>query len=389
MENQFVLLSQGATTPVSWSLDPTNAPSWLSLRNNGDGTATLLGRPRLGTTGAFPVTVSVFAQGTSLIVGYHYTVNVSDAPAFISPSTLSYTVGTFGQNTIRATQGNFTLGNTLPSAITGFPGFANLNGVVYELDGTPAAGTAGQYNILVTDSGTAGTATESLTLNIYDVPKVTSAPLVTMFAGVPASFAVTTTGYPALATHAGLPSAAPTDPSKGNGMYFTTTGLPASLTAGNLNPLGFASGTLSVQGTPTAADVGTHKVQITAANGVGSPAQQTLTLLVYPYSPTTPVNLLTSSVFTRDANNNEVATVVVANAGSSAAQNVTIASAKVDGIAGTISPASVASIGPASTATFTITFAAGSLHVASVHVFSLSGSYSGGTFSGGGRVVLP
>ncbi len=66
-------------------------------------------------------------------------------------------------------------------------------------------------------------------------------------------------------------------------MYLTTTGLPAGLTSGNLNELGYATGTLSIQGTPTAADIGTHKVQITAANGVGSAAQQTLALLVYPY----------------------------------------------------------------------------------------------------------
>jgi hypothetical protein len=214
-------------------------------------------------------------------------------------------------------------------------------------------------------------------------------PLVALFAGKPASLNVTTTGYPSSATIPGVPSTAPTDPSQGQGTYFTTTGLPASLTAGNLNLAGYETGTLAIQGTPTSADAGTHKVSITAANGVGSAAQQTLTLLVYPYSPTTAVNLISSTVFTRDASNNEVATIVVANAGSSAAQNVTITSVKVDGVAGTAVPTSVASIGPASSATFTVTFAAGSLPVAPVHAFSLTGSYTGGSFSSASRVVLP
>ncbi len=149
----------GATTPVSWSLEPERVPSWLTLTSNADGTGTLSRRPPLGTTGAFPITVDVTARGTSLIEGFPYTVNVSDAPIFITSSVLNYRVGVFGQNSIGVTQGNFTLGNTLPSAITASPGFANLNGVIYQLAGTPAVGTVGQYSFPVTDTGTAGTAT--------------------------------------------------------------------------------------------------------------------------------------------------------------------------------------------------------------------------------------
>ena len=61
-------------------------------------------------------------------------------------------------------------------------------------------------------------------------------------------------------------------------MYFTMTGLPASLQTSSLNPAGFATGTLTIQGTPSAADVGVHQVQITAQNAVGVAAQQTLLL---------------------------------------------------------------------------------------------------------------
>jgi len=61
-------------------------------------------------------------------------------------------------------------------------------------------------------------------------------------------------------------------------MYFTVTRLPTDLQASNLNPESFASGTLTIQGTPSAGDVGMHQVQITAQNGVGATAQQTLAL---------------------------------------------------------------------------------------------------------------
>jgi hypothetical protein len=63
-------------------------------------------------------------------------------------------------------------------------------------------------------------------------------------------------------------------------MYFTVTGLPATLRASNLNFAGFATGTLTIQGTPSFADVGVRQVQITAQNAVGVTAQQTLTLEV-------------------------------------------------------------------------------------------------------------
>jgi hypothetical protein len=391
VSNQLLLLSAGATTPVSWSLDPQfPGPSWLRFHNNGDGTATLSGVPPAGTTGTFLPEVLLTAAGTSLSRDITYTINVTDLPVITTPGIFNFTVGPSAtqNNVIKSTTGTLSLGSALPQGIDGLPVPQFLEYVLRALTGA-LPGTGGQYTNQATATGANGSATQPLTINIYEGPKITSPPLVTLFAGKPAAINVNTTGYPAVATTQGTPTSAPTSPSQGLGTYFTTTGLPASMTTSNLNVLGNATGTLGIQGTPTAADIGTHKVQITAANGVGSPAQQALTLLVYPYSPTTAVNLLTSTVFTRDANNNEVATIVVANAGSATAQNVTFTSVKVDGVSGAVTPTSVASIGPASTATFTVTFAAGSLPVATVHSLTVAGSYSGGTFSSGGRVTLP
>jgi uncharacterized membrane protein len=171
-------------------------------------------------------------------------------------------------------------------------------------------------------------------------------------------------------------------------MYFTTQGLPPSLQANNLNAFGYPSGTLRISGTPASTEAGTYRVQVTAANGVGNQSQRTVTLIVYPYAPTTSVQMLTTSAVTRDQNNNIVATVVVANAGRDAAQNVALTSVRLNGVAGTITPPSVSSLAPASSATFTVQFPANAAP-SGLTVLNVAGSHSSGTFSSGARVVVP
>jgi hypothetical protein len=69
-------------------------------------------------------------------------------------------------------------------------------------------------------------------------------------------------------------------------MYFTFSNLPGDLNASYLNSQGYATGTLTLSGTPSVADVGTHQVSIQASNGVGVTAQQTLSLKILAASPT-------------------------------------------------------------------------------------------------------
>jgi hypothetical protein len=388
--NQFPLIATGATTPVSWIRDGV-FPSWLQLRDNGDGTGTLLGTPPAGTTGSFPVGVGVSAAGTNLTFLNTYTINVSNAPAFTNSNVFNFNVGggsilgPFAR--VTATTGTVSLSDPLP------PGFGSLSEgrvmTIFPNPGNPPAGSGGQYSLRFSATAPTGTATQDVIVRINEQPTVTSDPLAVMFAGRPGSLSVSTRGYPSTANVPGAPTAAPSSPAEGRGTYFTVTGLPPSLRASNLNSLGYATGTLRIQGTPLSTEAGTYRAQITAANGVGAPAQSNLTLLVYPYAPTAPVNLLSSYVFTRGANNSYIATVVVANAGNSTARNVRIGSARLDGVVGTILPDSVDSIGPASTATFTIEFPGASIPNIPVHVLNLSGTYTGGSFGGGGRTSLP
>jgi hypothetical protein len=128
-------------------------------------------------------------------------------------------------------------------------------------------------------------------LNVYEAPQITSPNTATFFTGMPGYFAVTTTGYPSLSTQPVSQNATPpTKPAQGQGMFFTVTGLPADLQFSNLNPQGLSTGTLTIQGTPSAADAGVHQVQITAQNGVGSTAQQTLMLNIVSITGASPTS---------------------------------------------------------------------------------------------------
>jgi hypothetical protein len=385
VNNVAHLSSFGASTPVTW-LTLGVFPPWLHFQDLGNGNATLSGMPPVGTTGTFMPFISPHALGSGANFVFQYPVVVVDTPVFTSPNLATFTVGSQGDFDITVNEGSITTSGTLPQGLA-FGGGNNQA----KITGNPAVGTGGQYHITLNVSSPNGSTTQDLTLNVNEATHITSPNQMVLFAGKPASFAVTTTGFPSVSTHAvAANSNPPTSPSQGDGTYFTVSGLPNSFQASNQNTLGEATGTLTISGTPQAGDVGTHKVQITAQNGVGAPAGQTLTLLVFPNSPAAGVNLVTSSVLSRNANNDVVATVVVANNGAAAAQNVAITSATIGGVAGMISPTAVASIAPQSTATFTVIFPASSLGgPGTLSVMNLSGTYTGGTFSNAGRIVLP
>jgi hypothetical protein len=298
--SSVTLSSIGASTPVSWSFPLDYAPpSWLNLTDNGNGTATLRGTPPLDTTTTLQVQVCPFALGSSFTEcgsPATFPLTVSNIPVFRSPTTSSFTVGTQGTFDALVNQGSVGLVQTLPAGLSLAPlgslqcFTSNVDGVC--ITGTPAIGTGGQYNLTLTDNaGAAGSATQSLTMNIYEGPQITSANSAVFFTGMPGSFAVTTTGFPSLSTQpVAANEAPPTSPAQGEGMFFTVTGLPSDLQFSNLDPEGLATGTLTIQGTPSAGDTGMHPVQITAQNGVGAIAQQTLALNIIKITGAAPVS---------------------------------------------------------------------------------------------------
>src|SRR5262249_48156177 len=93
--NQVMLTAVGAATPGSWSFFdiPSAPPSWLTLTDNGNGTATLKGTPPLGTTGTFYFGVVADAMG-ALGIANTYPLTVVQRPVFTTPNTATFTVGT-------------------------------------------------------------------------------------------------------------------------------------------------------------------------------------------------------------------------------------------------------------------------------------------------------
>lgn len=387
----------GTTTPVTWRVDASSAqpPSWMQFVSGTDGVGRLTLNPPKGTSGSFPLDLVVTAEGTRISFRQRYTINVNNGPQFTSPNRLSFTVtgpalpGELEKLAlVTATAGTVDTTSTLPPGIEGTRDAANSRYLLRARPGNPPVGSGGVYHMQFKAETLQGTATQDVAVQVFERPTIIGDPLAVMFAGRPGEFTVGTWGYPVVGTLVGVPSTAPTNPNDGLGMFFTTQGLPASLQASNLNFAGFPTGTLRISGTPASTEVGTHRVQVTAANGVGTPAQRTVTLVVYPYAPTTSVNLLTNSAITRSTENTFVATVVVSNNGRDAAQRVVLNTVRLNGVAGSVLPASVASIAPASSATFTVRFPS-NVVPSTTNLLSITGSHAGGSFNSTARVALP
>jgi hypothetical protein len=240
VQNSLALSWFGAVTPVTWSCNPDPNAPWLQFKTNSDGTATLSGVPPISVTGTFQPGLTALAQGT-VQATFPFPVTVVNTPDITSPNTATFTVGTPSGFNLVFNTGTLSTNSPLPNGISLSPGGTLSCLFTPCIAGTPAAGTGGQYTVLLTDTATTGATQQNLTLYVDEAPSISSPNLVTLFAGVPVNVSVTTLGFPAQSTHAVSLTAPPADPRQGNGMYFSVSGLPASLQSSNLNSAGFAT----------------------------------------------------------------------------------------------------------------------------------------------------
>ena len=132
----------------------------------------------------------------------------------------------------------------------------NHNGTA-TISGTPPAGTQGNYQVEVTaDNGAGAPVTQQLTITFNGAPRITSRSSLVLEPGRYSSFTVSATGSPA--PHLSVLGALPP------GIAFRPN----------------ANGTATVYGTVPATASGTYKLTVTANNGIGSPAVQTLTIVL-------------------------------------------------------------------------------------------------------------
>jgi len=252
----FLVHTTGLPTP---SISTTAAlPAWLSLVDNGDGTATLGGTPPVGSGGTIEIPLTA-ANGVGSDAHAPLTLTIDEAPAISSSTATTFTVGTSGTFTVTTTgfpKPTLSKSGALPSGVT----FVDNHDGTATVSGTPAAGTGGAYPITITASNGIGTnATQAFALTADERETITSGLSPTFTVGTHSSVTIHTAGYPT-ATPTGAISA---------------SGEPAWLTF-----VDNGDGTATMSGTPTAGSGGTPTFTVTATNGVGAPDVQTVHLTV-------------------------------------------------------------------------------------------------------------
>ncbi len=178
----------------------------------------------------------------------------TEAPGITSPVGTIFTTGQAGTFTVATTgvpNSRLSEMGALPPGVT----FKDNKDGTATLAGTPAADTGGTYTLTITaTNGVGPAATQTFTLTVYQACQITSHDHATFDVGQAGTITVATTGVP----NCGLLESGELPP----GVTFTDNG----------------NGTAAISGTPTTG--GVYLLQITAGNGIGGNATQTLTLTV-------------------------------------------------------------------------------------------------------------
>jgi hypothetical protein len=250
-DGSFTVTSTGIPTP---SFTESGAlPSGVAFSDNGDGTATLSGTPAAGTNGTYPLTITA-TNGVGSPATQSFSLTVDASPAITSKASKTFTVGhpcTFTVTSTGTPTPSLTENGPLPSGVT----FVDNGNGTGTLAGTPAAGSAGTYDLSFDASnGLSPDGTQSFVLTVHAAPSITSANATTFTQGSAGTFTVMSTGNPtaSLSQTGSLPS----------GVTFTDNG----------------DGTATLAGTPTVN--GSYPITITASNGVSPVANQSFTLTV-------------------------------------------------------------------------------------------------------------
>jgi hypothetical protein len=254
----FTLNASGFPVPT-FSLTGGTLPGGVNF-NNG----VLSGTPSGSLGGVFNLTFTA-TNGVSTAPTQSFTLTVN-APALITTTTIAN--GTFAEGVTGSTvqlnaSGNPSIFTWATSSILPVGLSLSSSGV---LSGTPQAGSAGNYSLIFNVSNGVGTPdSKTISLQVGQVPVITSNISANFDKGYTNSFQVVASGFPA-----------PT--------FSTSSTLPNGVTLSS-------SGLLS--GIPT--ESGSFPITITASNNYGTPATQTFTLTVAP-------TLNTSTVVTSSNN---------------------------------------------------------------------------------------
>ncbi|AMB60053.1 hypothetical protein AWU67_15635 [Microterricola viridarii] len=239
-------------------------PAGVTFTDNGDGTASLTGTPEPGTGGSYALTLgasNAIGSGTQA-----FTLTVTEKPAITSPPAATITVGTGAAVAVTSSPGHsgavtLTVKGTLPAGVT----FADNGDGTAGFTGTPKAGSGGDYAVTLTARNAAGSSTQTFTLTVQEGPGFGSDSSAAFTRGVAGSFTVrASSGHP-------------------HSVALSLSGaLPAGLTFADVG-----DGTATISGSTTDA-AGDYPVSLTATNGAGLTATQTLTIRLTAAEVATP-----------------------------------------------------------------------------------------------------
>src|SRR5437016_3352289 len=262
IQDTFTITTSG--NPVAKITSSGHLPGGVKFVDNGDGTATLFGRPGGGNglLGDYALTFTA-SNGVPPAGTQNFTLTISRPPRITSVNNATFVVGTAKTFTI-------TTRNTVPKSTLSFTGtlpasatFTPLSNATATWSGTRVAGSKGIYFLTITAAnGTPPNAMQLFTLRVQDAPPVPQAPAIissastTFTAGTEGIFTVHTTGVP------------------------TAT---LSLTGTQPSWLSFidnTDGTATLAGIPDLGSKPSYTFTDTATNGVSPDAVQSFTLFV-------------------------------------------------------------------------------------------------------------
>jgi hypothetical protein len=246
-----------APTPAL-SISSGSLPPGLSFHDNGDGTASIIGKPAAGTGGVVPLTLE--ATNFAGTVTQPVTLTILEAPTISSAPAATFTAGAAGSV-------NITTGHDYPLPHLSIPAGSLPGGVAFTdnrngaatISGTPAAGTGGTYKFSITaNNGVPPNGEQSFTLTVLEAPTISSAATASLSVGSAGSVNITTAhDYP-------LPH-----------LSISAGSLPAGVTFKDNG-----NGTATISGTPAAGAGSTYTFPITANNGVAPNGEQSFTLTI-------------------------------------------------------------------------------------------------------------
>lgn len=176
------------------------------------------------------------------------TISVGTPATITSAASTTFTVGRAGSYQVSAGGSG-----TFSYSLTGAPSWLSIGSATGVMAGTPPAGTGGIDDFtVVASNGYGSPAVQPFALTIDQSPAITSPNQATFTVGTSEDLPLTASGYPA-------PTWSETGP------------LPSGISL-------LASG--SLVGTPATGTGGKYELTLTAANGVGTPATQSFTLIV-------------------------------------------------------------------------------------------------------------